>query len=78
MPPPSQPQAPASRWRGRRTRVVMLALFAVAILVAAGTVWYFFFRPAGPPPVGPGAPVIPPGAVSTISASPGPSFSPVP
>jgi hypothetical protein len=33
-------------------------LVALAI-VAALVLWYFFFRPAGPPPVGPTAPIIP-------------------
>jgi hypothetical protein len=48
----------------------------LVVLVVAGAfaVWYIFFRPAGPPPIGPGAPIIPPGAVST----PRPSSAPAP
>jgi len=46
---------------------VLLVILVVAILVAALATWYVFFRPAGPPPIGPGAPIIPIGARSSVA-----------
>lgn len=69
-PPSSATQQP--RWRS--ARVLVLGVVAVAILVVAATLWYFFFRPAGPPAIGTQAPVIPAAAVATAPAS----ISPVP
>jgi len=38
---------------------VLVAVLVAFAIVAALVIWYFFFRPAGPPPVGPSAPIIP-------------------
>jgi hypothetical protein len=54
--------------------VLLLGVVAVAVLVGAATLWYFFFRPAGPPAIGTQAPVIPAAAIATAP----PSVSPVP
>jgi hypothetical protein len=51
-----------------------VGVLAVALLVGAATLWYFFFRPAGPPAVGTDTLVIPAGAVATAPAS----ISPIP
>jgi hypothetical protein len=48
--------------------VILVAIVVLAVVAGAFAVWYVFFRPAGPPPVGPGAPVIPEGAVSLFLA----------
>jgi hypothetical protein len=62
----------------RRVRALLLAAVAVAVLVAAGGIWYTFFRPAGPAPVGSGAPLIPPGALSSTPAPSSPAGSETP
>ena len=55
----SQPiGTPARRPRPWRRVVVVLALAGV-IAVGAGSAWFLFLRPSGPPPVGPAAPAIP-------------------
>lgn len=56
--PSSPPAAPRSR-RARRLLVVMAVVGVLGMLALAALVWYIFFRPAGPPPVGTDAPVIP-------------------
>jgi hypothetical protein len=66
-PPPST--SSRSRLGGRGIRLVALAILLAVVLVGALTIWYIFLRPAGPPPVGPGAPVIPTGAVSPAAAT---------
>ena len=45
-------------------RLTALGVIAVLIGIVAivALVWYIVLRPAGPPPIGPGAPVIPEGA----------------
>jgi hypothetical protein len=43
------------RWIG----VVVAVIVVLGILALAATVWYIYFRPAGPPPVGTEAPLIP-------------------
>lgn len=57
------PTPPATSSRGvlgsRRVRLLLVAIVVGVIALAALAVWYVFLRPAGPPPVGPGAPVIP-------------------
>lgn len=48
--------------RSRRARWVIAAIaiaVVVGVLALAALIWYIFFRPAGPPPVGTDAPVIP-------------------
>jgi hypothetical protein len=66
------------RTGSRRVRALLLAGVAVAVLVAAGGIWYTFFRPAGPAPVGSGAPLIPPGALSSTPAPSNPAASETP
>ena len=39
--------------------MVIIAVLVAAVMVTALVVWFFLFRPAGPPPLGPGAPLIP-------------------
>ena len=61
----TQTRDPARTSTDRRTR--RLRIFAAAVAVAGIAallllIWYILFRPAGPPPVGPEAPVIPDGA----------------
>ena len=51
----------ARRLGSRRVRLLVALLALVAIIALSLLVWYIFFRPAGPPPIGPGAPVIPEG-----------------
>ncbi len=66
---------------GRRRRLtplralVLVAVLAVALVGAFG-VWYVLFRESGPPPIGPGAPVIPAGAVSTHRVVASPAVTP--
>jgi hypothetical protein len=58
VPPSSSPDAAKSR----RARWLLVAVGVVAVLgiiALVAVVWYIFFRPAGPPPVGTDAPVIP-------------------
>jgi hypothetical protein len=79
-PDPSTPSAGVSRRsRSRSIRALLLGLALVAVLVAVLGVWYIFFRPAGPPAIAPGAPVIPAGAVSSPAAlsSPAAVLSPL-
>jgi polyisoprenoid-binding protein YceI len=40
-------------------RTILLTLIVAALIVGIPAIWYIFLRPAGPPPVGTGAPVIP-------------------
>lgn len=73
-PPPST--SSRSRLGGRGIRLVVLAILLAVVLAGALTIWYLFLRPAGPPPVGPGAPAIPtsavPSAAAIVLASPSP------
>ena len=50
--------------RSRRLRMLVGLLAIVAVIGTSLLLWYIFFRPAGPPPIGPGAPVIPEGSLS--------------
>jgi hypothetical protein len=53
--------------RARRTRWLLILVGLLVVLAIVGLValvWYIFLRPAGPPPLGPGAPVIPQGSLS--------------
>jgi hypothetical protein len=52
----------------------------VAVLVGAFALWYFFFRPAGPPAVRTDTLVIPAGAVATAlpAISPDPDTEEIP
>jgi hypothetical protein len=68
--------SPPSRWRG--IRLLLLGAIGVAVLVGAATLWYFFFRPAGPPAIGTSAPVIPAGAVTTAAPSSSSSIEEIP
>ena len=57
-PPPGSPERAGPRWS--RWLVVAVAVVAVlGLLALAAAIGYIFFRPAGPPPVGPDAPAIP-------------------
>jgi hypothetical protein len=58
--PPDNTSSDAGGSRRARWLGVTVAVVAViGILALAAVVWYIFFRPAGPPPVGTDAPVIP-------------------
>lgn len=58
--PPEPAVSDAGGSRRARWIVATVAVVAVlGILALAAVVWYIFFRPAGPPPVGTDAPVIP-------------------
>jgi polyisoprenoid-binding protein YceI len=48
-------------------RTILVTLIVGALIVGGFGLWYIFFRPAGPPPIGTGAPVIP------GTGTPGPS-----
>ena len=50
---------PRASLGSRRLRVILLALLLVLLVLAAVTIWYFFLRASGPPPIAPGAPMIP-------------------
>jgi polyisoprenoid-binding protein YceI len=50
-------------------RTILLALLMVVVIGAGFGIWYLFFRPAGPAPVGTGAPVIPGAASPAVSAA---------
>jgi hypothetical protein len=45
----------------------MAVAAALGILALLALVGYIFFRPAGPPPVAPGAPVIPEGWLTEVA-----------
>ncbi len=49
-------------------RTILLAALMLIVLVGAIGVWYIFFRPGGPAPVGTGAPVIPGAAAPAAPA----------
>jgi hypothetical protein len=49
----------AAGTRRRWLLALVILVVVLAILVVAAGVWYVLFRPAGPPPIGPGAPTIP-------------------
>jgi hypothetical protein len=55
--------------RRRWLRGIFAVVVTVLLLAAIFAIWYVFLRPAGPPPVGPGAPVIPSDAVSSATAT---------
>ncbi len=46
----------------RRVRIGAGLIVVVGAIAVVALIWYIFFRPAGPPPVGPDAPLIPEGA----------------
>ena len=58
IPPPSPPDARASR-RSRWLLAALAVVAVVSVIAMAALVWYILFRPAGPPPIEPGAPLIP-------------------
>ena len=51
--------SPTPGTRRRWLRALVILVVALVILVVVAGVWYVLFRPAGPPPIGPGAPTIP-------------------
>jgi hypothetical protein len=57
-PQQSPPDAGTSR-RTRRLLIVGAVVAVLGVLALGFAIWYIFFRPAGPPPVGPDAPLIP-------------------
>lgn len=67
--PSPSPQDRGKR-RSRRLLAIVVAIVLIAMAGLALLIWYIFFRPAGPPPIGPGAPVIPEasatGLISTL------------
>ena len=65
-PEAARDEAPRPRgWSRSRFLLVLVAVVAVLGLVALTVlVGYVYFRPAGPPPVGPDAPSIPEGWLS--------------
>jgi polyisoprenoid-binding protein YceI len=58
-------------------RTILLALVVAALIGGMAVVWYIFFRPAGPAPVGTGAPVIP-GASAPVTSSAEPTVTVTP
>jgi hypothetical protein len=58
--PPGQEDARPSR-RARRLTLVVAVVAILGLITLGALVWYIFFRPAGPPPIGTDAPVIPEG-----------------
>lgn len=58
-------------------RTILLALVVAALIGGTAVVWYIFFRPAGPAPVGTGAPVIP-GASAPVASSAEPAVTAAP
>ena len=83
-PSPVPPQQPRSEGGLPWIRTILLTLIVAAVIVGAFGVWYIFFRPAGPPPIGTGAPVIPgsatpgPTAAATVVATTEPVGTPLP
>ncbi len=55
----SQPSGTPGRPRRPLRRFVIVLALAGVIAVGAGSAWFLFLRPSGPPPVGPSAPAIP-------------------
>jgi hypothetical protein len=53
------PTSPTAGTRRRWLCVLTIIVVVLVILAVAAGVWYVLFRPAGPPPIGPGAPTIP-------------------
>ncbi|MFN8620289.1 MAG: hypothetical protein U0869_22180 [Chloroflexota bacterium] len=58
---PDSPSAPAPKAPrvSRRARALIIAIVVVLAILVALTIWYFFLRNDSPPPIGPGAPLIP-------------------
>jgi polyisoprenoid-binding protein YceI len=54
-------------------RTLLLAILMVVVIGAGFGIWYIFFRPAGPAPVGTGAPVIPGAASPAVAATASPA-----
>ncbi len=87
-PSPAPPRRPQSEGGLPWIRTILLTLIVAALIVAVPTIWYFFLRPAGPAPIGTGAPIIPgvgtpaPAASATIAptavASVGPRATALP
>ncbi len=84
-PSPAAPRQPRSEDGLPWVRTILLTLIVAALIVGIPTIWYIFFRGAGPAPVGTGAPVIPgvtspaPTAVATPVATPvGPAATGLP
>jgi polyisoprenoid-binding protein YceI len=67
-PSPAPPRRPRSEGGLPWIRTILLTLVVAALIVAIPTIWYIFLRPAGPAPIGTGAPVIP-GAASPASGA---------
>jgi polyisoprenoid-binding protein YceI len=63
-------------------RTLLLTILVAAVMVGGFGVWYILFRPAGPPPLGTGAPVIPgqgtppASGAAVATASPGITVTP--
>ena len=72
--PSPEPRQPRSEDGLPWIRTILLTLIVAALIVGIPAIWYIFLRPAGPPPVGTGAPVIPgaaaPAADATATAAP--------
>jgi polyisoprenoid-binding protein YceI len=62
------PQPPRSEGGLPWIRTILLTLVVAALIVGGFGIWYIFFRPAGPPPIGTGAPVIPGSSAPAPSA----------
>jgi hypothetical protein len=50
---------PVAATRRRWLRALVILIVVLVVLAAAAGAWYVLFRPAGPPPIEPGAPTIP-------------------
>lgn len=76
--PPPRPSEDGLPW----IRTILLALVVAALVIGGLGVWYLYLRPAGPAPVGTGAPVIPgssprlPGSSGSVSVTPGATLAP--
>lgn len=74
-PSPAPPRQPRSEDGLPWIRTILLTLIVAALIVGIPTIWYVFLRPAGPAPIGTGAPVIPGASASAPSATAAPSVS---
>jgi polyisoprenoid-binding protein YceI len=73
-PSPEPPRQPRSEGGLPWIRTLLLTVIVAAFIVGGFGVWYIFLRPAGPPPVGTGAPNIP--GVGTPAPSAGATTTP--
>lgn len=79
-PSPMPPQRPRSDEGLPWFRTILLTVVVAAVIVGGFGAWYVLFRPAGPAPLGTGAPVVPgspsPGVSTAPVATPAPSVVP--